>query len=421
MRRVLLVAFQFPPFKASSGLERVLSLTRHLRAFDWEPIVLTARPAAYPGVSNERLGSIPPEVEVFRAPALDAARHLAVGGRYLDRLAMPDRWWTWATAAVPAGLWLIRRFRPEVLWSTYPIATAHTVGYALHRLSGLPWVADFRDPMVEFDDRGQRWFPEAPALRRMRLAIEQRAVRRASALTFCTAGARKIVTARYSELAAERATVIANGFDEDAFSGVVPAEAPPTGQAPITLVHSGTIYPTPDRDPSAFLSALSRVVSRRQAGSRPVRVILRGSGVETLYAPLLSRLQLTQVVEFAPLVDYGTALREMLSADGLLIFQGHTSNPAIPAKLYEYFRAGRPIFAMVDDAGDTAACLREEGFGRLAPLDDEDRITAALSMFLDDIEAGRAAGMSAARAARFERRHAVERFASLFAQVAARP
>ena len=39
MRKALLVAFQFPPFKASSGLERTLSLVRHLPEFGWEPMV----------------------------------------------------------------------------------------------------------------------------------------------------------------------------------------------------------------------------------------------------------------------------------------------------------------------------------------------------------------------------------------------
>lgn len=414
MKKVLLVAFQFPPFKASSGLERTLALARHLPEFGWEPLVLTARPAAYPAVSDERLGSIPAGTVVRRAAALDTARHLALRGRYPGWLALPDRWWSWALSAVPAGMAMIRQHRPDLIWSTYPITTAHLIGITLARASGLPWVADFRDPMVEFDAREQCWYPQQSTLRRMRLAVEAGAVRRASALSFCTEGARAICVDRYPAMPPSTAHVVPNGFDEDMFSGLETNPQPRPDGSAVTLVHSGTIYPSPDRDPTHFLRALARFVSERPPHCRPLRVVLRGSGVDQLYAGLVVELGLSGCVEFAPLVDYASALREMVGADGLLLFQGHTSNPAIPAKLYEYFRAGRPILGLVDSAGDTAKCLRAEQVGSLAPLDDSERIHAALAELVLQIEQGRAQGMARDRAAAFERRTAVRRFAELF-------
>jgi hypothetical protein len=60
-------------------------------------------------------------------------------------------------------------------------------------------------------------------------------------------------------------------------------------------------------------------------------------------------------------LPYEEALAEMMSVDGLLILQGHIANPAIPAKLYEYLRAGRPILALVHPDGETSATLRSLG------------------------------------------------------------
>ena len=415
MRKALLVAFQFPPFKASSGLERTLSLVRHLPEFGWEPMVLTARPMAYPAISDERMASIPAATEVRRTLALDAARHFAIRGRYPGWLALPDRWWSWALTAIPAGLALIRRHRPSVIWSTYPITTAHVIGSALSRLSGVPWVADFRDPMVEFVARQQRWYPEHPALRRQRLRTEGDAAQRAAALSFCTEGARDICVQRYAGARHDAWHVVPNGFDESVFASLgTEARSDGSPGDPITLVHSGTIYPTTDRDPTHFLRALAQVLSSRPLGSRPLRVVLRGSGVDALYNGLVDELGLAGCVVFAPLVDYASALREMLAADGLLLFQGYTSNPAIPAKLYEYFRAGRPVLALVDDAGETARCLRSEGVGTLTPLDDAQRIQEALQRFLADIEAAASHGMTRQRAAAFERREAARHFAGVF-------
>ena len=44
---------------------------------------------------------------------------------------------------------MIRELKPAAIWSTYPIATAHLIGAELHRKTGLPWIADFRDPMAQ--------------------------------------------------------------------------------------------------------------------------------------------------------------------------------------------------------------------------------------------------------------------------------
>ena len=36
-----------------------------------------------------------------------------------------------------------------MILSTYPTATAVMIGYLLHRLTGKPWIVDFRDSMTE--------------------------------------------------------------------------------------------------------------------------------------------------------------------------------------------------------------------------------------------------------------------------------
>ena len=96
-------------------------------------------------MGNDLLKDVAPGTVVERAFAVDAARHLAVRGRYPAIVARPDRWAAWWLGAVPRSLAMIRKYRPAAIWSTYPIATAHTIGQTLHRLSGLPWIADFRD------------------------------------------------------------------------------------------------------------------------------------------------------------------------------------------------------------------------------------------------------------------------------------
>lgn len=148
-RRVLMIAYHFPPLAGSSGIQRTLRFAQHLPAHGWEPLVISANPRAYENTSDDLLGEIPPGTIVRRPFALDTARHLAIKGRYPGFMARPDRWVSWRFAGVREGLRMIREFQPQAIWSTYPIATAHLIGHELACRSGLPWVADFRDPMAQ--------------------------------------------------------------------------------------------------------------------------------------------------------------------------------------------------------------------------------------------------------------------------------
>ncbi len=406
-RGVLMVAFHFPPQKGSSGLQRTLRFVQYLRDYHFAPQVLTARAAAYGATSTDQLADIPADVPVVRACALDASRHLAVRGKYLGFTAVPDRWATWIPAAVLAGWRAVRRTRPVVLFSTYPIASAHAVGALLQRLTGLPWVADIRDPMTG---------PGSPAtgLRHYaHRAIERAVARRASQVVFATAEARAEFLQTFPTLAPERLHVVENGFDEQDFAAaeqfnaaplVVDATKPLVHNAvpPLVLLHSGLLSPD-TRSPVPFFQALAAVLQDGCFAGRPLRVVFRASSSEAVHRPLAQQFGLGEVVQWLPGLPYREALAEMLRADALLIFQGVQHNPQIPAKIFEYCRAGRPVFGLVGLAGKTARFMREEGLPSLAPLEDALAIEPALRRFLGQLLAGTVVGMPRERSARFSR------------------
>lgn len=383
-KRALMIAFHFPPQAASSGIQRTLSFSKHLGAHGWEPMVLSAHPRAYDAQNPSQLASVPPELVVRRVFALDAKRHMGVNGRYPELLALPDRWISWWLGAVPAGLSLVRSHAPQVIWSTFPIATAHLIGLTLHRLTGLPWVADFRDPML------QRSYPTSKLPRRLYAWIERHAITRCQVAVFTTHSAMQSYRTRFPELPADKFVVIENGYDEDGF-GAAPAPTP-ASQAPdrrLTLVHSGVLYQT-GRDPSCFLQAIAELKRAGKVSATQLRVVLRAPGDVPQMTELVRATGVDDIVEVAPPVPYREALQEMLAADGLLVFQGTPFNAQIPAKVYEYFRARKPILALVDHAGETAQVLRAAGFDALATMDDRAQIEAVLERFAAQVRAGSA-------------------------------
>ena len=416
-RRALLIAYHYPPCGASSGLQRTLCFSRDLRGLGWSPTVLTAHARAYREVRTDQLSQIPADVAVHRAFALDTLRHFGFRGRYIDWMALPDPWVTWLAGALPEGLRLIHRLRPDVIWSTYPVATAHLIGLALHRLTGVPWVADFRDPMTEIDPLTQQRFPTDARLWSVRRWVERQAIQHSQRAVFVTSAALQIHRERYPERAADM-RLIGNGYDEENFAAAERARGVQThGSGPIVLVHSGTLYPGPDRDASAFLAALAQLRNAGVISSATLHVRLRATGYDDIYRERIAQHGVGDMVTLEPTIPYQAALAEMLDADGLLLFQGSTSNPAVPAKLYEYLRARRPIFALVDERGDTAAALRQANVGVRVPLDSSERIAAGLSEFLAQIRSGAMPAASSEEIERHSRRAKAVELSKVFEEL----
>ena len=387
-KKILMLAFHYPPFAGSSGVQRTLRFSQYLPGNGWLPIVLSANPRAYEKRSDDLLSEIPEEVETIRAFALDSARHLSIKGRHTQLLAIPDRWISWMIGAIPAGVRAVKQHKPQLIWSTYPLATTHLIAYSLHRITGLPWIADFRDPMVEQDARTGAWAPHNGLVRRARLFIEKRVVTHAARLVFCTEGAKTICVERYPDADHTQWRVIPNGFDEETFQAAEKELAPGNRSKKITILHSGLIYNTTDRDPGHFFEAIAQLKREGIINAEKLSIVLRACGHESEYKKIVLDKDIGDIVEFKPSIAYSEAIKEMLQSDGLLIFQGYTSNPAIPAKLYEYIRAKRPILALADHHGDTAKLLKKLGMNHIAPLDNCLAIKEQLSDFISAINNG---------------------------------
>jgi glycosyltransferase involved in cell wall biosynthesis len=375
-----------PPVQGSSGVQRTLRFAQHLPKFGWQPIVLSVAPRAYEATSNSAGNELPPGVEIVRAFGLDTGRHLSLFGRYPRSLALPDRWATWRWRGVPLALDIIRRRDVSVVWSTFPISTAHCIGIEVARRSGLPWVAEFRDPMW------QGHYPPDPAVNDYWRNLEKRIFERAHRVVVTAPSALSVYRERFPNYPATQVQLIENGYDEETFqraAGLVPTAARPSvgrpGTGPVTLLHSGLVYRGP-RDPTQLFAALAALKARKMISAERLRIVFRASGDEAHYLGQLQALGIDDIVQLEPSVDYLAALREMLTVDGLLILQASSCNAQVPAKLFEYLRAERPILALTDPVGDTARTLEAAGAGLVARLDSQHDIERALPAFLEQIE-----------------------------------
>lgn len=409
MKKFLMVAFHFPPQVGSSGMLRSLKFCRYLPEFGWKPVVLSVNKRAYEQSDDRRLAEIPNSSEVHRVFALDSKRHLSVKGKSLIWTALPDRCVSWLLGAVPLGLSLLRSRDLELIYTTFPIPTALLIGYYLHRITGKPWVADLRDSITEDD------YPREKRVWQAYRRVEQKVVRYASRIVFTAESTRRMYLERYPELDPLKCVVVLNGYDEEDFRDL-PTTAPSLSGRPLRLVHGGVLYPQ-ERDPRPFFAALSRARRSGTLSASDAVIELRAPGSEAYYHQLITEHGLEQMVRILPLLPYKESLNDAAQADGLLVFQGPTCNHQIPAKVYEYMRLGKPIFALTDHRGDTAALLRDNGGATFADITDANNIQDSFLEYLRGLRQQRQIGPDPVKVRRYERSSQAKLMADLFEEL----
>jgi hypothetical protein len=179
-----------------------------------------------------------------------------------------------------------------------------------------------------------------------------------------------------------------------------------------TLLHSGIVYPT-ERNPTPLFEALARLKDKGVVRPGALKLRFRAAVHDELLHVLAARHRLEAWIEICPPIDYQSALQEMLRADGLLVMQGADCNEQIPAKIYEYLRAGRPILCLADPAGDTAGVLRQAGLDDTVPLESADEIETLIPRFIDSIRRGSARTADVAAVHSASRRGRADRLAKI--------
>ena len=368
MKHALFVAYHYPPESSSSGVLRTLKYTRYLGHFGWRVTVLTLNRDAYQETDPRLEEQIPADVRVVRTRFIEVKRHLAIRGRYPSVLAIPDRWVGWWPWAVAAGRRVLKDDPPDVIYSTSPHATAHLIGMTLARRSKAGWIADFRDP----------WYEEPPETGTTLLGqfaarrLEHLVARRADRIVASTVRLRDTLVARYPWKPRETFLAIPNGYDEGDFSGIVTTSGLSSNE--LIIVHAGNINES-FRDPRPVFEAVRRAAEAGLVDLSRVRFRFLGGGPfgeSSEMKQAVERTGLMSRVEFLPRASYEASLTELSRAGVLLLLQASRDTvDLVPAKLFEYLRAGRPVLALVPD-GATAEVLRETGGGWVVDPADTD-------------------------------------------------
>lgn len=375
MKKLLLISYFFPPY-GGAGVQRALKLCNAAPQLGWHvPAVISAFPAAAESQDPSLLSEIPDGCEVARPSVLRP------GGlsRWLGPWMAPDPYVGWLPGAIRAAREAVRRHQPDAILSTSMPYTAHLVARRLRRETGLPWVADLRDPWT--DNRFLGWYEPSRLAGRWRRwfdgRIERSVYAEADLLTVTAAPLAELLRARHG-VPADKVLLARNGYDEHDFEGQLPMPAPrpPHDRAALRVLFAGSIYQGYTFEP--FLAALERVLQADPEAPIRFDVVTHNLGLYERFAPKYPLARAVTTTHGR--VAHAEVIQRYRDADLLVL--SCLDDLSIPGKLFEYIRSGTPVLAFAVRGAEAHALLQQTGTGQCAVADDPDHGAALLQGLL---------------------------------------
>jgi len=364
---VLMLAYYFPPL-GGGGVQRTLKHVKYLPDAGFDAIVLTTRFGWSP-VRDPTLGEdVRPGTLVIRAPELPlrlvkwglggVLRRARLPGHLTSYVGWPDEMVGWVPGATWHALRAVRRHRPDVLYSTLSPASAHLVALAVSRLTGIPWVADFRDGWTR-NPQGER---VARPFAGLSARLERAVVRRARYLVIVDESVELLEV----EPGDPRLVLIRNGVDPDD----VPPVSPRARGERFRISYVGALYG--ERNAAPVFAALRALVDRGVIDPEHLELRIVGSASVAADANV-DALPVT----WTGYVDHAAAIAEMAAAD-VLLFYAPSVNRGPSGKIYEYLVSGRPILCVAGGDNFAFQLVQELGAGQCAEPEDPASIEDAI-------------------------------------------
>lgn len=379
-RKVLIVSFAFPPVNAIGAL-RIGKFAKYLPQFGWEPIVLTVNKVK--GLPE----TLPVEIDkarIIRTPYFALApfiRHGLIGNDNISphEISSGAGWkykayglvrlmkaiysrpevsffinepWGWYRPALKKGLEIVGKQKIDVIFSSYGPSTSHLVASRLQAKTGIPWVAEFRDPWSL-----NPYHNNVQPFHFLERQIERKIMKGCSLLiTVSESWAREI-----EALHSKKVITVHNGFDEEDYMEDVPLTSK------FTITYTGNIYPG-KRDPTPLFKAIAELKEEGKISPSDLEVCFFGSNVIETLSPLVEKYSLLDFVKIYGFVPFSESVEKQKESTVLLLLSWNDPRDkgTLTAKAFEYLGAGRPILAIAFKGGEIDSLLARAGSGIVA-------------------------------------------------------
>ncbi len=436
MKRVLIISYYWPP-TGGSGVQRWVKFAKYLPQEGWQPVIYTPENPEQLAVDTTLEAEIPEEAEIIKTRIVEPyelyKKFLRKSGHskeavevnpvnaqnksFLQKAAMwvrgnlflPDPRCLWISPSVKFLKKYLEEHPVDLIVSTGPPQSMHIIGMKLARETGLPWIADFRDPWTRI------FYFKHLSMTRWTEKWHERMEKKVLDKATCVVAVSPLVQQEFQEMTDTKVELITNGFDEcdfDEACGEKGATAAGGPDKDFTITHTGLF--AADGNPTVLWEVLADKCRTDSSFREHLKIKLVGK----------TDVQIVSAIKEAGLegclIDMGyqphsKAVEEQRNASLLILplRKEPEYKAVLPGKLFEYLASWRPVLGIGQPDGAMSMILNQTKTGVVLDWNDK----ASLAKFIDICWNRHRKGellVEDADISRFTRRNLTRRMAQLF-------
>ena len=392
----------FPP-TGGAGIQRNVKFIKYLSRMGWQITILTPKNPSVPTKDASFTTDIPSNVNVEYTCMLEPSysikkrvrstlqekqenklKKIFRGGfraakMMAQSVLLPDIQILWALSSFPAALSLIKRKKFNVIFVSGPPFSSLVFASWLSRITGVPYVADFRDEWVDFIDiyydSHKKIFGKG-VVRRMEYSV----VKHASSITMATPSYVKNLRNKYP-IASGKTFEITNGFDIEDYPPHFFEDVTPT-QDRLRITYFGSVINV--NTARYFLEACRRLLLEKPKYKEQIEIHFVGRIDDDEDGYINKYIVEVPIVRHG-YVEHRKMIEMMKLSDVLLALVDDIpgAERMISGKIFEYLYSRKPVLAVVPQGGEVDHIVRTSGCGiSCAPRDFVKIATAVESMIL---------------------------------------
>jgi len=386
-KKVLILTYYWPP-AGGPGVQRWLKFVKYLPEFNIEPHVFIPENPNYPILDNSLSREVPKSLKVFKKKIIEpyalaklVARKstekfssgiiseekkqnklqqfmLYVRGNYF----IPDSRKFWVGPAQKKIQPILKKENISTIITTGPPHSLHLVGLGIKKeLPGVQWIADFRDPWTSISYHDELKLTEQSKAKHQEL--ESNVLHNADKILVTSFSTQK----EFQKKTKQPIHLITNGYDERPYDEV------PALDEHFTFAHIGSLMK--DRNPLNLWKVFSELINENKDFKSFFELDLIGKSASNV----VNSIKENELGEYLKITDYlphEEALKKQEKAQILLLIEKNQKETKgiIPAKLFEYMSAKRPILAIGPKDWDVCRLLKETKAGVCFTYEDEEKI-----------------------------------------------
>ena len=436
MKRVLIISYYWPP-TGGSGVQRWVKFAKYLPSEGWQPVIYTPENPEQLAVDESLAAEVPEAAEVVKTriiepyelykkllrrsghskEAVEVNPVNAQNKSLLQKAAMwvrgnlfrPDPRCLWIGPSVRFLKKYLSEHPVDLIVSTGPPQSMHMIGLRLSRETGLPWIADFRDPWTKIFYF--KHLSMTPATERWHKKMEKIVLDEASAVVAVS----PLVQQEFQAMTDTPVELITNGFDECDFSSEQCTEAYGGASQEFTITHTGLF--AADGNPTVLWDVLAEKCHADEAFRKLLRIKLIGKTDDQILKALKDRGLESSLINMG-YQTHSVAVEQQRQASVLILplRKEPEYRAVLPGKLFEYLASQRPILGIGQPDGAMAMIVNETGTGTVIDWNDKEGISQYIEQCWEKHLEGRLSS-DGADLSRFTRRSLTRRMAGLFDKI----